>query len=1154
MNKSFPHLHCHSEYSFLDVYGSLDKHLKRASELGMEFFCLTDHGTMRGVYNFIKLCEKFSLKFVIGCEMYWKHNLQDKQEKRKHLIVIAKTLNGLKNLIKLNNLSWCNFFDRKPLIDFSTLIQYKEGLIISTACLNGVVNKDNKDFLDDVIFLYENFGDDFYLEMMLNTIPEQQNINQLCLVLSEKLGANLLITGDTHYPLKEDKEYHDLIKCVGYGKTWKEKESISYEGNTYYLFNLDEAYNLKNKYHSYIDDKIFENCIRNAWNIVDQVSYEGFKFDKFQNNLPDVLELNFFEELQKGWVEKGLDLLSNNTKQIYLNRLEHEVNIVLDKKFDNYFLLVKLIYDFAKANNILYGVGRGSSAGSLISYLLDITNVDPIKYNLMFERFISTSRIDLPDIDMDFGDKDREKIFLFLKNKFGEDNVIRISNMGKLRGKVALKDVGRVMEVPFKEINEITDLVAERSTGDERVNDCISDSMEDNEILQKFQQKYPLVVDYSSKIEGQIKGVGIHASGVLVVNSDKKDFLILETTGSDSGSKRETISALDMYGVQDLGFVKFDVLGLKTLTMIQDIVNMIKERYQKYIDIRNLQPDDNKVVEEYNKGNFSGIFQFDSYSAIANSKKFQFRTFNDLVVFLALDRPGTLQSGIMDQYVERERSKYIPGIHPIYDKICRDTLGTIIFQEQIIKLLVDLAGYSAEEADEVRKKIGKKLGAEQMNKERGKFVEGCQKNKLTEIVANEIFDKIVFSGNYSFNKSHSVCYALLSYWCMYLKYYYPLEFYCCLFNNCTDEKKFNDIIYEIKKIKSIEILPPHVNYSTNKFIIKNNKIIAALTCIKNISESLVLKIVKHQPFNSFNDFIKLMTVKSINIKQLTSLVLGGALKNLMTVKYWVYEGGEDAYIQWRKSEDMKQVKLLENKFLKDDFDISDEIDDVELFKNSIEYNKFFNCAGIFEKLNDFCEINKIPLDFNGHFFYLPCILLDKKSNYRNSEGEVDYNNESGILKVISESGINYKIKVSQEVYSIIKDDLEVNQPCFLYLKKYSYLGNNYFNLLYGLPINFTSENWISYDFLHKDKLTSLNSLPDGVHKVILRVININITSQWVVVCFKGDDGCKDVLVHFVERAKYKNEYQLGEIWVGKVKVEEGKINIVKILGKKLLDK
>ena len=596
----------------------------------------------------------------------------------------------------------------------------------------------------------------------------------------------------------------------------------------------------------------------------------------------------------------------------YKERLKKELGAIKRQKFVSYFLLVHDLYGWARGQQIACGPGRGSAAGSLVAFLLGITSVDPLEHKLIFERFISPQRIDLPDIDMDFEDVRRQEIIDHLVERWGRDKVAQIATMNKLSGKECIKSVSRVLEVPFPEVNAVTNSIIERSSGDERASQTIEDSFKDFKVCRDFNEKYPLVLHHARRLEGMTKGLGIHAAGVVTSPVPLADIIPLETRTKPDGS-RVVVTAFEMYGVGAMGLVKLDVLGLRTMTVLRMAKEKIFERHKVAVDFESMPLDDQKVLDGFTAHDYVGIFQYDSPGADKVCAGVNFVHFEDVAAMTALNRPGTARSGLATQYVERKKNPELvkeSSFHPAVSEITKDTLGIIVYQEHVLRIFTDIAGFEPATADSLRKTIAKKIGNETLGKERENFIKGAMKHTpgMTEKIAGKIMDAITFFGSYGFNKSHATSYAMIAYWGMWLKTYYPLEFYWALLSNEPTRERVQTFAKDAKK-HGVPILPPDVNISRNNFTVDENAkaIRGSLVDIKNVGDGGCSSIVEGAPYRGPIDFLKRINRRKVNKRVILSLAKAGALKSIIPNTKWFIESID---IVWKTMDRKNWEELL----------------------------------------------------------------------------------------------------------------------------------------------------------------------------------------------------------------------------------------------------
>ena len=881
----FVNLHNHSEYSLLDGMISPEEMIDFAQENNQPAIAITDHGKMGGYFKLLKNAKDTDVKPIIGCEVYMVEdlNFQENREKgekeeKYHFTLLAKNNKGLRNLFELTSKSHIEGFYYKPRVDLDMLLEHSEGVIFMSGCIQGVIGQ----LIIDEQFKtalaqskrFNNLFQDFYIEIQPNSIPDQVRANKGFMEIHEKTGIPLVATTDAHY-LKEQKESHPVLLGINSGgKMW------SFDDDAFYLMTGDEIFELFKKNHPKIPEdkvkkaieqttKIAEKCEWVEQEVKDTVIPPPYPFLKTKKD-----EYEYLKELcEKGWEIKNME----DKKELpeYQERLEYELGQIKKLGFVRYFLLVHDLYENCiKPEGIMFGTGRGSAAGSLVCCLLDITTPDPVKYDLMFDRFIAPNRVTSPDIDMDFEHNERETIKQYLIDKYGRDKTSDIGTYGTMKGKQVLRDVGRVFDIPKKEIDVVSKFVIQRSSGDARASNTIQDTFEEFEECRKFDQKHPEILPHAKNLEGRVRQAGVHAAGVVVAPFELTDVMPIEIRGGQDGNKT---TALDGKEIDELGFLKLDILGLKTLSVINDAmkeIELTESDFEKYgIDIDfpenkekvgmkrehlvHIDYNDPKVLDKFGQGDTEGVFQFNSVGMADTLKEMPVESFEDLVSMNALYRPGGMRSGIAHDFIDRRKGKQeIESVHPIYDRITEDTLGLIVYQEQVMKIFGEMANFDAINVDRTRRRVAKSHGVEEMEDQRENFVEGCVDNGVDRDLANDIFTMIVHFGSYGFNRSHAVVYTQIAYWTQWLKVYYPLEFFVASINNEDDDDKVKRLLGALEE-QGTELLMPHINKSKAEFSVEKKNGEKAVRCglkyIKGIGETTSAEIVKHQPYEDEDD-------------------------------------------------------------------------------------------------------------------------------------------------------------------------------------------------------------------------------------------------------------------------------------------------------------
>jgi len=854
-------LHNHTEYSILDGMISPDELIDYAVENNQPAIAMTDHGTMGGFLKVYKKAKEEGVKALLGCELYLvkdidfqQHRKKGEKEQRYHLTAIAKNFKGLQNLFKLSTKGHLEGFYYRPRVSIEWVKKHSEGVIFMSGCMAGpigqLVYRGKKEIALKQTKKFDRMFEDFYLEIQPNDIKEQVIINQKLVEISHKTGVPLVATSDAHY-LKEQRETHPVLLGINSGgKMW------SFDDNCFHLMTGKEMFNLMKTNHPKLDEKDIIDSINNTVTIAEKV--EDFELPEYHNIIPKPYpelkteedEYQFLLELvEKGWAEKNM--LDKKEKPEYQKRLKTELNTIKKLGFVRYFLVVYELYEnFVKPEGIMYGTGRGSAAGSLVCCLLDITNPDPIEYDLIFERFISPDRVTSPDIDADFEDERRDEIKKYLYEKYGKDCAASIGTYGTLKGKQVLRDVSRVFNVPRKEVDKISNLVIQRSGGDERSDQTLIDTFNEFDEAKKFGKKYSEVPRHCDSLEGRIRQTGIHAAGVAVAPFPLTDVMPLEIRGGQNGT---VVTALDGKEIDKMGFLKLDILGLRTLTICKDVLDQVGLSRKDLVD---LDYNDQKVFDKFASGETEGVFQFHSQGMSDILQDMPVNDFSDLVALNALYRPGGMRSGICGDYIDRKKGKKYEEVGNVYDKITKDTFGLVVYQEQIMAIFGKMAGYSPTNIDHMRKRVAKSHGVEEFTAQKPKFIKGCKGNGIDEDFANEIFDKMVHFGSYAFNKSHALVYTQIAYWTQWLKTYYPLEFFIATLNHEPDDSQLKKALGELESM-GYELLLPHINKSKTDFSVEEvdgeKKVRCGLRFIKGIGEKTANCIVEHQPYECEED-------------------------------------------------------------------------------------------------------------------------------------------------------------------------------------------------------------------------------------------------------------------------------------------------------------
>ncbi len=881
----FVHLHIHSEFSLLDGANRIKDLPVRAKELGMKAMAITDHGVMYGAIDFYKACQKEGIKPIIGCEVYVAPRSRFDKEPNvdnhyNHLILLAKNNKGYQNLSKLVSLGFVDGYYYKPRIDLEILEEYHEGLICLSACLAGSVNQallnGNEEKAEEIALWHKRvFGDDYYLEIQHNGIKEQVLANQKLVALARKLAIPLVATNDAHYLKREDAYNHEVLLCIQTGKRMSDEDRMRFETDELYVKSPEEMAD----YFS-----AFPDAIENTVKIADKCNVE---FEFGHTILPnyDVPEEfpTHYDYLKKLCDEGIIKRYGENPSKEVLDRAEYELSVIKKMGYVDYYLIVWDFIHYAKSHGIPVGPGRGSGAGSLLAYAIEITDIDPIKYGLIFERFLNPERISMPDFDVDFCYERRQEVIDYVSRKYGHDHVSQIITFGTMSARMVIRDVARVLDVPYSEADTLAKMIPNE------LHITIQKAIELNKELKEKYENDPDIhqlLTIAMGLEGMPRQASTHACGIVITKDPVDTYVPLYVRDNQISTQ------FIMTTLEELGLLKMDFLGLRTLTVIQDTLDLVKENrgIEAEFDPEMADP---KVYKLWQEGKSCGIFQFESQGMTNFMKELKPDCLEDLIAGVSLYRPGP-----MDQIPRYVKGKLNPGhneyTHPSLEPILNVTYGCMVYQEQVMQIVRELAGYSLGRADLVRRAMGKKK-LDVMAKEREVFIHGqedengnviipgCVRNGIDEVSANKIFDEMAEFAKYAFNKSHAACYAVVAYRTAYLKTYYPAEFMAATLNSFLGNLDKIPQYIEECKILGIDILKPDINKSSTKFTVEEGKIRFGLGSIKNVGiapvQNIVLERKENGPFTSFTDFCERTIEKGVNKKCVESLIKAGAFRD-----------------------------------------------------------------------------------------------------------------------------------------------------------------------------------------------------------------------------------------------------------------------------------
>ena len=887
-HSSFVHLHLHTMYSLLDGAIRLEHLMKRAREFKMPAVAITDHGNMFGAVDFYRMAEKYGIKPIIGCEVYVapgsRHDRggRESQDISHHLVLLAENQKGYRNLCKLVTKGYFEGFYYRPRIDKELLSQHHEGLIALSACLNGAVaaylNRGEQQPAEEEVRFYQQLFDNrrFFIELQDNGIADQYKVNEQLIAIARKFDLPLVATNDCHYLMAEDAKAHEVLLCIQTGKHMDDPSRMQYGTDQLYFKSPEEMA------AGFAD---YPEAIENTIEIAERCNFK-FEFGTYHPPHyvpPDGQSLSaHLEQKSREGFARRLDKLqrfygdkwNNELLEKYKERLESELVMINEMGFAGYFLIVADFVNHARQRGIPVGPGRGSAAGSLVAFSLKITDIDPLPYGLLFERFLNPERISMPDIDMDFCIRGREEVIRYVTEKYGSDRVAQIITFGKMQAKGVIRDVGRGLNMPYAEVDKIAKLVPAV------LNISLEEAFRKEkrlEALRKGSQREQQLLKISLALEGLNRHASIHAAGVVVANNPLVDYLPLYP-----GQNDEIVTQYDMTNIEKLGLIKFDFLGLKTLTVIDNAVRLIKadDAASAAFDINDIPLDDSETYKLLASGATTGVFQLESSGMQSLMRRLNPETFEDIIALVALYRPGPLKSGMIDDFIDRKHGKQkIEYPLPQLEPILKDTYGVIVYQEQVMQIAQLLAGYTLGDADILRRAMGKKK-AEEMASQRQRFMDGAKANKINEKKAGEIFDLMAKFAEYGFNKSHSAAYAYIAYQTAYLKAHYPVEFMAALL--MEDMQNTDKVIKNITECKemNIEVLPPDINESGTSFSVVKEGIRFGLAAIKNVGSKAADEIIRERGaggnFSSIFDFCQRVDLHKVNKRVIESLIKAGA--------------------------------------------------------------------------------------------------------------------------------------------------------------------------------------------------------------------------------------------------------------------------------------
>ena len=913
----FTHLHVHTEYSLLDGSNKIKEYVARVKELGMDSAAITDHGVMYGVIDFYRAAREAGINPILGCEVYvapgsrFDREVGSGDDRYYHLVLLAENNQGYSNLMKIVSKAFVEGFYYKPRVDLELLEKYHEGIIALSACLAGEVARYlARGMYEDakiVALRYQDiFGKgNFFLELQDHGIPEQQTVNQQLLRMHRETGIDLVATNDVHYTMAEDAEPHDVLLCLQTQKKLSDENRMRYEGGQYYVKSPEEMARL----FPYALEAL-ENTHKIAERCHVEIEFGVTKLPKY--DVPD--GLTSWEYLNKLCYE-GLEQRYHPVTEELKKRLDYELSTIKNMGYVDYFLIVWDFIKYARDNDIMVGPGRGSAAGSLVAYTLRITQLDPIRYDLLFERFLNPERVSMPDIDVDFCFERRQEVIDYVRRKYGDDCVVQIVTFGTLAARGVIRDVGRVLDMPYDQVDTIAKMIPQE------LNITIDKALGMNPELRKAyeeQDDIHRLIDLAKRLEGLPRHTSMHAAGVVISQKDVSEYVPLSRAQDGS-----IVTQFTMTTLEELGLLKMDFLGLRTLTVIQNAVKMVEKSTGMLLDMQEIDYNDKKVLDSLGTGRTDGVFQLESAGMKSFMKELKPQSLEDVIAGISLYRPGPMD--FIPQYIRgKNRPDTIRYDCPQMEPILKPTYGCIVYQEQVMQIVRELAGYTLGRSDLVRRAMSKKK-ASVMAKERQNFVygnaeegvPGCIANGISEEIANKIYDEMTDFAKYAFNKSHAAAYAVVSYQTAYLKYYYPVEFMAALMTSVVEMPNKVAEYISVCRQMGIRILPPDINHGFYGFSVDNGAIRYALSAIKSIGRPVIEGIVRereeHGEYTSLKTFIE-RNIDQINKRVVENLIKAGALDCLegnRNQKMTVYTQIIDSINQDKKHTMAGQLSLFD---------------------------------------------------------------------------------------------------------------------------------------------------------------------------------------------------------------------------------------------------
>ena len=964
--RNFTHLHVHTGFSLLDGSSKIKELVKKTKELGMDSIAITDHGVMYGCVEFYKAAKTEGIKPIIGCEVYVASKSRFDKENSPdnfyyHLVLLAENNKGYDNLIKIVSYGFKDGFYYKPRVDIELLEKYHEGIIALSACLAGPVARtiirQGYDKAKEVALRYNNiFGENnFFLELQdhMDGSVDQQTVNQSLMRMHQETGIPLVATNDCHYISPEDAEAHDILLCIQTNTTVDEADRMRYEGGQYYVKSPEEMYSLFPYAHQ---------ACENTYKIAQRCNVE-FEFGNYKLPVFDVPEgktaVEYLSELALNGLKERYGEVTPKLKE----RLDYELSIIIQMGFVDYFLIVWDFIKYAKDNGISVGPGRGSAAGSIVAYSLRITDIDPIKYDLIFERFLNPERVSMPDIDIDFCYERRGEVIDYVRRKYGNDQVVQIVTFGTMAARNAIRDVGRALNIPYADVDRVAKMVPQE------LHITIEKALVKNPEFKEIYDTDPTVkhlIDMSMKLEGLPRHTSTHAAGVIISDRPVEDYVPLNLNVKDNAITTQYTMTI----CEELGLLKMDFLGLRTLTVIQNAFKEIERNYGLKFDGHSIDYGDREVYDLISSGKTLGVFQLESPGMTSFMKELRPNNIEDIIAGISLYRPGPMD--FIPKYIDgKNNPSHIKYTHPLLEPILRNTYGCIVYQEQVMQIVQELAGYSLGRSDMVRRAMSKKK-ADVMAKERENFINGlgdsvpgCVKNGIPANIANIIFDEMTDFAKYAFNKSHAACYAVVAYQTAWLKTHYPAEFMAALMTSVQDRPDKIALYIANCKTMNIGILPPDINESLSNFSVSDGNIRFGLSAIKGVGSNNITSIMKNRSnegnFKSLHQFLDRMG-SNINSKTIESLIYAGAFDSLGGKRSQYIQSYKKMYdgLNSRKKSNIEgQMSLFQLGGESSQENYKDELPNVPEFENRFLLDKEKEYLGIYVSGHPLDEYNEV---------------------------------------------------------------------------------------------------------------------------------------------------------------------------------------------------